>query len=189
MHQKPSCVARWATLMPSPDPFAVEVHFVPLPDSESRSADGVCVRSCCEEPFESCSIIPCETGSRNLRTSAKMKTNKHKNLLLARDRRTVHSRDLVHRFDYSPGTARSYLSHLGRQGLLERVNGHYELTKKGRERVCYFEICGCTHRSCPLCQGKMGVLTCPKCGTHIFRAIINHAERINSHSDSIRVIS
>lgn len=98
-----------------------------------------------------------------------MKTNKHKTLLLARDRRTVHSRDLVRRFDYSPGTARSYLSHLGRQGLLERINGHYQLTKKGRERVGYFEICGCTHRSCPLCQGKMGFLTCPKCGTRVLK--------------------
>jgi len=98
-----------------------------------------------------------------------MKTNKHKTLLLARKLRSIHSRDLVRRFDYSPGTARSYLSHLGRQGLLERVNGHYNLTKKGRERVRYFDIFGCTHRACPLCQGKMGFLTCPKCENRVLK--------------------
>ena len=98
-----------------------------------------------------------------------MKTNKHKTLRLARKLRSLHSRDLVQRFDYSPGTARSYLSHLGRQGLLERVNSHYELTKKGHQRVRYFDIFGCTHRVCPLCQGKLGFLTCPDCENRVLK--------------------
>lgn len=98
-----------------------------------------------------------------------MKTNKHKTLRFARKLQIIHSRDLIRRFDYSPGTARSYLSHLGRQGLLGRVNGHYELTKKGHERVRYFDLFGCTHRACPLCQGKMGFLTCPNCGCRVLK--------------------
>ena len=98
-----------------------------------------------------------------------MKTNKHKTLRLARKLRSIHSRDLVGRFDYSPGTARSYLSLLARQGLLERVDGRYELTQKGHGRVRHFDVFGCTHRACPLCQGKLGFLTCPKCESRVLK--------------------
>lgn len=49
-----------------------------------------------------------------------MKTNKHQTLLLLNKQRGVRPRDVVQHFGYSPGTARSYLSYLRRQGLLER---------------------------------------------------------------------
>jgi hypothetical protein len=93
-----------------------------------------------------------------------MKTNKHQTLLLVSRQRGVHSRDIVKHFGYSPGTARSYLSHLGRQGLLEPTAAHYGLTEKGRNRLRYFEVSGCPDVSCPLCKGKSGYLTCPSCG-------------------------
>jgi len=96
-----------------------------------------------------------------------MKTNKHKTLQLIRQQGTAHSRDLVRKFGYSPGTARSYLSHLGRQGLLEQVAGGYELTAKGMIRVRYFDVFGCARFACPLCKGKKGFLSCPSCGHRI----------------------
>ena len=96
-----------------------------------------------------------------------MKTNKHKTLRLVQERGVVHSKDLVRFFSYSPGTARSYLSHLGRQGLLEQTIGGYCLTDKGKDRVRYFDILGCAGISCPLCKGKTGYLTCPSCGHRI----------------------
>jgi len=93
-----------------------------------------------------------------------VKTNKHRTLLLIRNQGTVHSKDLVRHFGYSPGTARSYLSHLKRQNLLERTGGCYGLTEKGEKRVRYFDIFGCANIRCPLCKGKAGYLTCPTCG-------------------------
>jgi hypothetical protein len=93
-----------------------------------------------------------------------MKTNKHKTLLLARRTQPLHSRHLTSHFAYAPGTARSYLSHLARQGLLERMTGGYRLTKKGHDRISYFDIFGCGRPGCPYCTGKSGYLTCPKCG-------------------------
>jgi predicted methyltransferase len=92
-----------------------------------------------------------------------MKTNKHQTLLLVNKRQAVHSRDLVEHFDYSPGTARSYLSYLSRQGLLERMGAGYRLSDKGQERLDYFEVFGCADVECPSCQGKLGYLTCPFC--------------------------
>ncbi len=92
-----------------------------------------------------------------------MKTNKHQTLLLVRRQRAVQSRDVVQHFGYSPGTARSYLSYLGRQGLLERMGASYGLTEKGQDRLHYFEVSGCADPACPLCQGKKGYLTCPSC--------------------------
>jgi hypothetical protein len=96
-----------------------------------------------------------------------VKTNKHKTLQLIQKQGAVHSRDLVRHFGYSPGTARSYLSHLGRQGLLERVERGYELTAKGKARLRYFDMFGCAGVACPLCKGKTGYLTCPSCGHRI----------------------
>jgi hypothetical protein len=92
-----------------------------------------------------------------------MKTNKHRTLLLVQKQRGVHSRDIVTHFGYSPGTARSYLSYLGRQGLLERMGANYGLTQRGLDRLHYFEITGCPDVACPLCEGKTGYLTCPRC--------------------------
>ena len=63
---------------------------------------------------------------------AEMKTNKHQTLLLVKKQQAAHARDLVQHFAYAPGTARSYLSHLGRQGLLEHIGANYGLTEKGR---------------------------------------------------------
>jgi hypothetical protein len=98
-----------------------------------------------------------------------MKTNKHQTLLLIRKRAAVRSRDLVEQFDYSPGTARSYLSHLGCQGLLERTGAGYRLANKGGERLHHFDVFGCADIDCPLCQGKLGHLTCPHCGNQTRR--------------------
>jgi hypothetical protein len=92
-----------------------------------------------------------------------MKTNKHRTLLLAKSQGTITSRDLTRKYEYSPGTARSYLSHLGRQGLLARDNGKYALTERGHSRIRYFAILGCRRPGCPHCLGKLGHLTCPNC--------------------------
>ena len=92
-----------------------------------------------------------------------MKTNKHQTLLLVKKQRGVRARDLVQHFTYSPGTARSYLSYLGRQGLLERIGASYGLTERGQDRLHFFEVFGCADPACPLCQGKAGYLTCPSC--------------------------
>jgi len=99
-----------------------------------------------------------------LRTWPIMKTNKHQTLLLIRKQGGVRPHDVVRHFGYSPGTARSYLSYLGRQGLLERMGAGYALTEKGQDRLQYFDVAGCADPSCPLCQGKAGFLTCPRCG-------------------------
>jgi DNA-binding IscR family transcriptional regulator len=96
-----------------------------------------------------------------------MKTNKHKTLLLAKRTRPLHARHLEHHFGYSRGTARSYLSRLARQGLLENVIGGYQLTKKGRDRIRYFDIFGCARPDCLSCRGKSGYLTCPSCGNRM----------------------
>jgi hypothetical protein len=98
------------------------------------------------------------------RWGAGMKTNKHQTLLLVKNKQGVHSRDLVQHFCYSPGTARSYLSYLGRQGLLERVGATHVLTEKGHNRLHFLDVSGCADLACPLCQGKRGFLTCPSCG-------------------------
>lgn len=99
-----------------------------------------------------------------LQIGAGMKTNKHQTLLLVRKKGGVCSRDVVEHFGYSSGTARSYLSYLGRQGLLERNGAGYALTDKGEVRLQYFDAAGCTDPTCPLCEGKAGFLTCPSCG-------------------------
>jgi predicted methyltransferase len=96
-----------------------------------------------------------------------MKTNKHQTLLLVRKQGGVHSRDVVQHFGYSRGTARSYLSYLKRQGLLERVGTSYTLTERGINRLQYFEVAGCADAGCPLCQGKKGYLDCTSCGCQI----------------------
>ncbi len=93
-----------------------------------------------------------------------MKTNKHQTILLVSKQRGVRPRDVVQHFGYSPGTARSYLSYLGRQGLVERIGASYVLTERGQDRLQYFEVAGCADPACPLCQGKAGYLTCPSCG-------------------------
>jgi hypothetical protein len=93
-----------------------------------------------------------------------MKTNKHQTLMLVGKQRAIQSGDVVKHFDYSPGTARSYLSYLGRQGLLERIGPGHVLTQKGQNRLHYFNVAGCADPACPLCQGKAGYLTCPGCG-------------------------
>jgi hypothetical protein len=96
-----------------------------------------------------------------------MKTNKHRTLGLVKKRGAVHSRDLVEEFDYTPGTARSYLSHLGRQGLLEGMGVGYQLTTKGENRLHHFDVFGCADINCPLCQGKLGFISCPHCGSQM----------------------
>ena len=93
-----------------------------------------------------------------------MKTNKHQTLLLVKKLEAIRARDLEHHFSYSAGTARSYLSHLARQGLLTRMGAGYALTQKGSDRVHHFDVFGCPDEDCPLCQGKAGYLTCPHCG-------------------------
>lgn len=98
-----------------------------------------------------------------------MKTNKHLTLLLVKKQASLHSRDLVSQFSYSAGTARSYLSHLAKQGLLFRMGSGYGLTEKGEDRLQYFDIAGCSDVRCPRCVSKSGFLTCPRCGNKILR--------------------
>lgn len=93
-----------------------------------------------------------------------MKTNKHKTLLLVKRKGTVRAKDVVEQFDYSSGTARSYLSHLGRQDLVVRSVEGYSLTSKGHDRLRYFEVSGCGNPDCSHCERKSGFITCPTCG-------------------------
>jgi hypothetical protein len=93
-----------------------------------------------------------------------VKTNKHQTLLLVKKKSGVQAKDLVEQFGYSPGTARSYLSYLGRQDLLQQLGAGHVLTEKGLERLQFFEVTGCADPACPVCQGKTGYLTCPRCG-------------------------
>jgi len=93
-----------------------------------------------------------------------MKTNKHLTLLFIQKKVSVRSKDIVYKFDYTPGTARSYLSRLSRQGLLVRTGMGYIVTKKGQNRLNYFEASGCGNFDCPNCQTKRpGYITCPEC--------------------------
>ncbi len=97
-----------------------------------------------------------------------MKTNKHQTLLLAKNNETIRARDIVTQFDYSSGTARSYLSYLARHGLLERTGRGYALTDKGKERLEYFDAMGCSSFDCPLCiEKKANHFICPECGYEI----------------------
>jgi len=96
-----------------------------------------------------------------------MKTNKHQTLRLTQAKGRIHSQDLVQAFDYSPATARSYLSLLRRQEFLQRVGPAYQLTECGATRLRYFEASGCPHPPCPLCQGKTGGYSCPRCALRL----------------------
>jgi DeoR/GlpR family transcriptional regulator of sugar metabolism len=87
-----------------------------------------------------------------------MKTNKHQTLLLVKSKGGVQARDVVQAFNYTPGTARSYLAHLGRQDLLQRTEVGHTLTTKGENRLQFFEVAGCANPDCPRCQGKAGHL-------------------------------
>ena len=98
-----------------------------------------------------------------------MKTTKHATLLLVKTRGGVRAQDLVRESRYSSATARSYLSHLARQGLLQRMGGGYTLTDKGRARLAFFSVMGCDHAQCPLCEEKLGSFTCPRCGYRLPR--------------------
>src|SRR5262249_9387294 len=93
-----------------------------------------------------------------------MKTNKHQTLKLVKQRGSVHAKDLVNVFNYTAGTARSYLAHLGRQELLQRTEEGHALTSKGEDRLQFFEVSGCPDISCPHCHGKAGYYCCPTCG-------------------------
>jgi hypothetical protein len=92
-----------------------------------------------------------------------MKTNKHQTLLLVEARQAVRAKDLVQAFGYSAPTARSYLSHLKRQELLNRISTGHVLTEKGRTRLQFFDVGGCADPACPLCQRKAGLMNCPRC--------------------------
>jgi hypothetical protein len=98
-----------------------------------------------------------------------MKTTKHRTLLLVKGKGAVRAKDLVQEFDYSPATARSYLSYLTKQDLLGRLLSGHVLTKKGEDRLHFFEIMGCPNPDCSRCEGKAGYLTCPTCGHRIPR--------------------
>ncbi len=94
-----------------------------------------------------------------------MKTNKHQTLLLAQKKESLRAMDVVNQFDYTPGTARSYLAYLTKQGLLDRTSLGYVLTEKGRTRIGFFETMGCGSLDCPLCTSKKaGHYTCTRCG-------------------------
>ena len=113
-----------------------------------------------------------------------MKTNKHQTLLLVKAKQAVRAKDLVQAFGYSAPTARSYLSHLKRQKLLERISAGHALTEKGRTRLQFFDVSGCTDPACPLCQRKTGCITCPRCAYQMPHA---HA-RIQPKQDFLVII-
>lgn len=93
-----------------------------------------------------------------------MKTNKHQTLLFVKEKNVVRAHDIVQRFDYASGTARSYLSYLSRHGLLERTSLGYVLSERGKERLQYFDALGCGSFDCPLCVTKKAShYTCPRC--------------------------
>jgi len=92
-----------------------------------------------------------------------MKTNKHQTLRLLHKNHGLQAREVARHFEYSRATARSYLSHLARQGLLQRWSSGYVLTEKGQERLAHYEVMGCDHPDCPRCHGKAGYLTCHRC--------------------------
>ena len=93
-----------------------------------------------------------------------MKTNKHQTLILVHTRGHVQAKDLVQQFGYSPGTARSYLSYLKRQDLLARTGQGHVFTERGWARLQHFDVAGCGHPACPLCDKKAGYFTCARCG-------------------------
>ncbi len=93
-----------------------------------------------------------------------MKTNKHLTLTLVYTQGHVQAKDLVQRFGYSSGTARSYLSYLKRQDLLARIGQGHVFTERGRARLQYFDVAGCGHPPCPLCDKKAGHFNCSRCG-------------------------
>jgi predicted methyltransferase len=113
-----------------------------------------------------------------------MNTNKHQTLLLVKAKQAVRAKDLVHAFGYSAPTARSYLSHLKRQDLLERIASGHVLTDKGRTRLQYFDVSGCADAACPLCQTKTGFLTCPRCEYHLSK----QQARIRPEQDFLVVV-
>jgi hypothetical protein len=92
-----------------------------------------------------------------------MKTNKHQTLLLVKAKQAVRAKDLVQAFGYSAPTARSYLSHLKRQELLQRISAGHALTEKGQIRLQFFDVSGCADAACLLCQRKTGYIICPRC--------------------------
>jgi hypothetical protein len=98
-----------------------------------------------------------------------MKTNKHQTLLLIQHARAVRAKHIVEAFDYTPGTARSYLANLGRQDLLHRTEGGYTLSPKGVDRLQFFEVGGCGDYGCPRCRGKEGSYSCPVCRRRVRR--------------------
>ncbi len=99
-----------------------------------------------------------------------MKTNKHQTLLMVKKRGTVRAQDIVKQFDYTPATARSYLSYLTHQDLLKRMVSGHILTDKGENRLQFFEVMGCGNPACPRCEGKAGHYTCPTCSWKLSRA-------------------
>jgi hypothetical protein len=102
------------------------------------------------------------------------KTNKHQTLLLTQKQGSIRANDLVQAFTYSPATARSYLSYLGRHELLTRGNSGYVLTEKGRERLEFFKTNGCGNYPCPLCtENSKSSLICPLCGYELEREMAN----------------
>ncbi len=98
-----------------------------------------------------------------------MKTNKHQTLLLAQKQGSIRANDLVQAFTYSPATARSYLSYLGRHHFLQRAGSGYMLTDKGHERLEFFKSNGCGNYPCPLCQQKSQHFVCSRCGYELDR--------------------
>jgi len=76
----------------------------------------------------------------------------------------------VRAFSYTPGTARSYLSYLGRQGVLVRTAPGYTLTERGQARLEFFAVADCDQVECQLCEGKAGYVTCPLCGFRLRRS-------------------
>jgi hypothetical protein len=68
--------------------------------------------------------------------------------------------------------------------LLERTGAGYGLTEKGEGRLHFFEVSGCNDPACPLCEGKDGYLSCPRCGHQITK----RSARILKKKDLLLVV-
>ena len=93
-----------------------------------------------------------------------MPGNKHQALSQAIRQGELSTDDIVKNFGWDNATARSYLSKLGRQGLLDWGPYGWKPTEKGKNRLTFFDRLRCPREDCPLCKGREAGYKCRHCG-------------------------